>query len=398
MNRSLLILNLCLLVSLLVLFSLDQFFAANSKAQREFDSDFLELVDLDRDAIMAEVTDRLGKRLTQKDVTMATTAEVDKLELQLPGSSKKWFYKRHPQGWQISNYRHAFAKTDRVDAVLKSLISAPGTRVGPVDKLEKRYGLQSDATLRLALFDSQDKELLRCRVGGEVPGISRSACYVAVDGEDQVRHSHSNPHRSLEPLPTGMPGQVQAPEVIPEGQPPMLDRTIIPAMFKRNNPERITFSETRPDGLRELIRMQQQVPSKNPMRPGAGGQPEMEIIVEWYALFEGEETVQRVSDRHAGGYAGLVHIGYMEILGLYEELKGELADEFAQPQIKVTFLYPGNRPQTFVLGREAEDNKHYLLNETSDQVFFISAEAAQRFMPPTMELLKDLSKPPQKGR
>ncbi len=216
--------------------------------------------------------------------------------------------------------------------------------------------------MKLALFDRGDAPLMRLWVGLVAPGQRARECYMTVEGRASIYHMNSNAWGPLKWTPGS-------------SFPPLLDRRVIPGALARRFVARITFGGTEAPLLREIVR--KDLPMD--LRPDRGPR------FEWYG------TLESGSKRRLADADTLAYVNFLRNL-VFDGLAGNrssLSREFQDPVLTVILEYDGNAKDVLELGVRKGQDRYYLSNATTGQVFLMSAENAAALTPDCEALLKE---------
>jgi len=342
MNRSISLLILFLAVSLASLWGLDLYLANMDRQQRLHDSTFRPLA--------------LGTKISPE--------QVGRIVLSLRDSDKTWTFRRGEPGWRLPEYHDAFALGPELDGILKAVVEGRGTIVGRSPEDERHFGVTSQNTMKLGLFDRGDAPLMRVWIGLIAPGQHARECYMTVEGRASIYHMNSNAWGPLKWTPES-------------SFPPLLDRRVIPGALQRRFVARIAFGGTRAPLLREIVR--KDLPMDPFVRPDRGPR------FEWYGTLENGNK-KRLADADTLSYVNLIrNLVFDELAGNRSSLSRELED----PVLTVNLEYDGDLKDMLELGVRKGPDQYYMSNATTGQVFIISAEKAAALTPDCEALLKE---------
>ena len=141
---------------------------------------------------------------------------VRRIQLQLGTRPQTWTYIREGRSWRYPAYFNAFARGDRIDHLLRSLLEGVGTVVDGGGSNHVARGLGHDRALKVNLFDGDGRVLLASWIGRGIPGVRSTESYIRRAGDDTVFHWHANPRHALD-----------------GGDPPIIDRLVLPKALAR---------------------------------------------------------------------------------------------------------------------------------------------------------------------
>ena len=189
---------------------------------------------------------------------------------------------------------------------------------------------------------------------------------MTVEGRASIYHMNSNAWGPLKWTPES-------------SFPPLLDRRVIPGALERRFVAGITFGGTQAPLLREIIRKDLPMDPKLFIRPDRGPR------FEWYGTLE-SGSKKRLADAET-----LSYVNFIRNL-VFDELAGNrsiLSREFQDPVLTVILEYDGNAKDVLELGVRKGQDRYYLSNATTGQVFLMSAEKAAALTPDCESLLKE---------
>ena len=342
MIRTLSILNVCLLSCLGGLLSLDLVLEARREAGRVADSAFHLLAEPEALAL----------------------ADVQRVELTLPGAAAKHTYLRQGDGWHLPQFRDGFALTQELEGFLKSLLESRGTIVGRTPADAAHFGIVPGRTVEAEMYDGAGKLRLHALCGDVAPGQRSGECFVTAEGRDPILHLGSNPRSYMTWTPATR-------------TPPLADRRVIPLALGRGLPSKVTFGGPQPPAVRELIR--RDIPKERLMAMGPDRGPRFE----WFGTTpEGEK---RINDNVCFAFTSfLSSLEFDDLLGQRTGNEPGLA----QPALTVTLEYEEGKKDTLTLGSRAADGSHLLHHSATNQVFLIAAARAAQMQPDQKAILE----------
>ena len=271
-------------------------------------------------------------------------------------------YVHRDSSWRYPAYFDAFADPGRVDQFLGSLLQSTATVVATSPARQSHFGLQPDAAIEVVLQGPADTVLLEALIGRGAPGRGASEAYVKKAGNDTLLHLHANPRLALG-----------------SGNPPMLDRRVLPTALKRKSLRQIAFVNA--SGPRQLRRIETAplglpLPGRMPTGP----------TYAWLATFAaGEDTCLNAS---AFAYAS-----FLSRLR-YEELHDPHATKgFESISARLELTYEDDVVDVLEVGGRSDKGHTYLRHHTSGQVLTITAAKADLLFPTRSALLDSLPQP-----
>ena len=271
-------------------------------------------------------------------------------------------YVRRDSTWRYPAYFDAFVDPGRVDQFLGSLLQSAATVVATNRTRQTHFGLQPEAAIGVVLQGPADTVLFEALIGRGAPGQGASEAYVKKADDDTLLHLHANPRLALG-----------------SGNPPMLDRRVLPTALRRKPLRRIAFVNA--SGPRQLRRIE----TAPPGLPLPGRMPTGPTYA-WLATFAaGEDTCLNAS---AFAYAS-----FLSRLR-YEELHGpHTAKAFESSSARLELTYEDDVVDVLEVGGRSDKGHIYLRHQTSGQILTISAAKADLLFPTRSALLDSLPQP-----
>ena len=156
--------------------------------------------------------------------------------LRIARSGQRWVYVLRDSVWRYPAYFDAYAQRQRVDQLLKSVMTSSGSIVADDGHTAHGFGFGAQDAIEVAVLDERGRTIVAAAVGRGIPGALGSECYFRRAGEDTVFHLHANPRLALD-----------------EAAVPMIDRHLLPQALQRSAIVQITFPG-RATGVRSLWR------------------------------------------------------------------------------------------------------------------------------------------------
>ena len=144
--------------------------------------------------------------------------------LRIAQSGQRWAYVLRDSVWRYPAYFDAYAQRQRVDQLLKSVMTSSGSIVADNGHTAHGFGFGAQDAIEVAVLDERGRTLVAVEVGRGIPGALGSESYLRRAGEDTVFHLHANPRLALD-----------------EAAVPMIDRHLLPQALRRSAIVRITF-------------------------------------------------------------------------------------------------------------------------------------------------------------
>ena len=271
-------------------------------------------------------------------------------------------YVRRDSTWRYPAYFDAFADPGRVDQFLGSLLQSAATVVATNPARQAHFGLQPEAAIEVVLQGPADTVLLEALIGRGAPGRGASEAYVKKAGNDTLLHLHANPRLALA-----------------SGNPPMLDRRVLPTALRRKSLRRITFVNA--SGLRQLRRIETALHGF----PLPGRMPTGPTYV-WLATFAARED----TCLNASAFAYASFLSRLR----YEELHDpHNAKGFESSSARLELTYEDDVVDVLEVGGRSDKGHIYLHHHTSGQILTISAAKADLLFPTRSTLLDSLPQP-----
>jgi hypothetical protein len=342
MSRSLLILDLVLLLAAGALWWMDQAWKSRQDEARVAESAF---------------------RAIGGDAT-PSVASIARIDLTLPGSDTHWVAERRKDGWRLPTYRNAFAMPDAIEGLLKALLESRGTAVGHRSTEAERFGLTPKNTLEARLYNAPGALVLHVIAGDVAPGQRQDECFAAAVGDDTVLQMYANPWAMAKLDPASR-------------FPPFTDTRVIPAALGRSVPAKISFSGSAAPAMTIVRR---NLPMEELMRnQGKGPQ------FQWIGMMPDGE--KRLNDAAAGAYlTGFATLAFDDIAG---SMKGR-ESLFAEPTLAITIEYDGGASDTLTLGTHTPQGRVHLSNSGTNQVYLVSPARAAALAPDLKALLEPM--------
>ena len=161
---------------------------------------------------------------------------VRQIRLQLGDRPQVWTYVKRGRTWRYPEYFDAFVRDDRIDFLLRSLLESLGTFVS-ADEDEYDYGLEPHRALMVGLDDRSGNKLLEVWIGRGVPNARAGEVFVRRAVDDSVFRWHANPR-----------------QVIDAGNPPLLDRLVLPRGLSRKPFVKLLFKNGESGSVSSLRR------------------------------------------------------------------------------------------------------------------------------------------------
>jgi hypothetical protein len=158
---------------------------------------------------------------------------------------------------------------------------------------------------------------------------------------------------------------------------------VIPGALERRFVARITFGGTRASLLREIVRKDVPKDPKLFMRTYRGPR------FEWYGTLE-NGSKKRLADAGTLSYVNFIRsLDFDELAGT----RSSFSREFQDPVLTVVLEYDGNVKDVLELGGRKGQDRFYLSNATTGQVFLVSARKAAALTPDSNSLLRESTEP-----
>jgi hypothetical protein len=288
--------------------------------------------------------------------------QVQSFQLRPGKTAPTWTYVRRDSIWRYPDYFDAFVESGRVDQFLGSLLQSAGTVVGTDPTAPAHFGLQPEEAIEVILQSPSGALLLKALIGRGAPGRGAGEAYVKKAGNDTLLHLHANPRRALG-----------------GGDPPMLDRRVLPAALKRKPLAQIAFEHS--SGLRNLRRIETAAGA-----PPLPGRPPQGPTYAWLATFANEEH----TCLNASAFA---YTSFLTRLR-FEELRDPRTTEaFESITGRLQMVDEDGIVDVLEVGSRNDQGHIYLRHRSSGQVLTITAAKAALLFPARSALLDTLPQP-----
>ncbi len=144
--------------------------------------------------------------------------------LRVARSGQRWAYVLRDSVWRYPAYFDAYAQRQRVDQLLRCVMTSSGSIVADNGHTAHGFGFGAQDAIEVAVLDERGRTIVAAEVGRGIPGALGSESYFRRAGEDTVFHLHANPRLALD-----------------EAAVPMIDRHLLPQALPRSAIVRITF-------------------------------------------------------------------------------------------------------------------------------------------------------------
>ena len=136
-----------------------------------------------------------------------------------------WTYVLRDSVWRYPAYFDAYAQRQRVDQLLKNVMSSSGSIVAGDGRTAAGFGFDAADAIEVAVLDERGRTIVAAEVGRGIPDALGGESYLRREGEDTVFHLHANPRLALDAAAV-----------------PMIDRHLLPQALPRGAIVRVAFS------------------------------------------------------------------------------------------------------------------------------------------------------------
>jgi len=304
--------------------------------------------------------------------------DIGQLKVEIPKNGIRWTYERRDGAWRMPDVLGAFALSDEVEGVIKTVINSRMRPVGDLEEGQERFGLSKDSIVILSLSRTGGEGLLQVNIGALSPGALKDEVYVERKGDNASYLLNSNP---ISFLMGGKP-------------PPMLDRHVLPRAIPHGVPVRISFSGSRPSEVRELSikelpretemldpRSEKASEKKKPTHEFSGKTAQGDT-----KAFDGNDGMAYVNK--------LLNLEFDKIVG--SVTPAQLSDpRLRSPLFELTMHYEDGKETTLTVTDNLIEGKYPIVNQATGQVFIIAPEKLDQ-LSPHLGPRRDESKPAPK--